>query len=61
MTKTSKTARTQSRGYRIRNDGRVTRRFRNMETGEGFTRTVRANSAAAAAVIRRANAKWGAA
>jgi hypothetical protein len=55
---TSKTtARIQSRGYRLDSTGKITRRFRNMDTGEWFTRTVRANSAKAVAVIRRANAK----
>ncbi len=36
MTKTSTTPRVQSRGTRVDNSGRVTRRFRNMETGEWF-------------------------
>jgi hypothetical protein len=58
MPKTNRTApRTQSRGYRITNAGRVTRRFRNMETGEWFAKPVRANSAVAVAAILRANAR----
>jgi hypothetical protein len=58
MPKTSRTApRTQSRGYRVSNTGRVTRRFRNMDDGTWFAKPVRANSAVAVAVIRRANAR----
>jgi hypothetical protein len=47
----------QSRGYRVDDRGKVTRRFRNMDTGEWFTRTITANSAAAKAAVKRANAR----
>ncbi len=47
----------QSRGYRVDSTGKVTRRFRNMDTGTWSAKTIRSNSAKAQAVIRRANAK----
>ncbi len=54
---TNKPTRIQHRGFRIGADGRVTQRFVDMTTGRWGTKTIRANSAAAKAVIRRANGK----